>query len=143
MGAPVVHFEINARDGKKAQAFYAHLFGWNIDANNPVGYGLVNTGVKTGINGGIGQIEVGKLPFVTIYVAVADPQVSLDKAVSLGGKVVVPVTEIPNMVTFALFADPDGNVIGIVKDTMPPSKPKSRRSAARRTRRTRARSRRR
>jgi predicted enzyme related to lactoylglutathione lyase len=139
MGAPVVHFEINARDGKKAQTFYADLFGWHIDANNPIGYGLVNTGVKTGINGGIGQVEAGKLPFVTFYAAVADPQASLDKAVSLGGKVVLPVTEIPNMVTLALFADPEGNIVGIVKDTMPPPKPRPRRSAARKTRRATAR----
>jgi predicted enzyme related to lactoylglutathione lyase len=27
----------------------------------------------------------------------------------------VPVTEIPNMVTFAQFADPQGNVVGLVK----------------------------
>jgi predicted enzyme related to lactoylglutathione lyase len=139
MGAPVVHFEINARDGKKAQAFYADLFGWNIDANNPMAYGLVDTGLKKGINGGIGQVEAGKLPFITFYAAVAEPQACLDKAVSLGGKVVLPVTEIPNMVTFALFADPEGNIVGIVKDTMPPPKPKPRRSAARKTRRATAR----
>jgi predicted enzyme related to lactoylglutathione lyase len=143
MGAPVVHFEINARDGKKAQVFYADLFGWTVDANNPMAYGLVNTGVKVGINGGIGQVDAGKLPFVTFYAAVADPQASLDKAVSLGGKVVLPVTEIPNMVTLALFADPEGNVVGIVKDTMPPPKPKPRRSAARKRKTARARSRRR
>lgn len=28
---------------------------------------------------------------------------------------IVPTTEIPDMVTFALFADPDGNVVGLVK----------------------------
>ena len=27
----------------------------------------------------------------------------------------MPVTEIPNMVTFALFADPEGHVVGVVK----------------------------
>jgi predicted enzyme related to lactoylglutathione lyase len=27
----------------------------------------------------------------------------------------VPVTEIPDMVTFALFADPEGHVVGIYK----------------------------
>lgn len=33
----------------------------------------------------------------------------------MGGKTVVPVTEIPDMVTFAQFADPEGNVVGLVK----------------------------
>jgi predicted enzyme related to lactoylglutathione lyase len=26
------------------------------------------------------------------------------------------VTEIPDMVTFAMFADPEGNVVGLVKE---------------------------
>ena len=143
MGAPVVHFEVNVKDAKKAQEFYANLFGWEINANNPVGYGLVNTGMKTGINGGIGQVEGDKPPFVTFYAAVDKPQAYLDKAVSLGGKVVTPVTEIPNMVTFALFADPEWNVVGIVNSAGPPPKKKRRKSAARRKRAGRARSRKR
>jgi predicted enzyme related to lactoylglutathione lyase len=114
MGAPVVHFEINARNAKQAQKFYSQLFGWKIDARNPIGYGLVDTGVKMGINGGIAQAE-GEKPFVTFYVQVEKLQRYLDKAVRLGAKVVVPVTVIPNMVTFALFADPDGNFVGIVE----------------------------
>ncbi len=28
----------------------------------------------------------------------------------------MPVTEIPNMVTFAQFSDPEGNVVGMVKE---------------------------
>jgi predicted enzyme related to lactoylglutathione lyase len=27
----------------------------------------------------------------------------------------MPVTEIPGMVTFAQFADPEGNIVGLVK----------------------------
>jgi hypothetical protein len=30
--------------------------------------------------------------------------------------VITPVTEIPGMVTFALFQDPEGNVIGLLKE---------------------------
>ena len=33
----------------------------------------------------------------------------------MGGKTVMPTTEIPNMVTFAMFSDPDGNIVGLVK----------------------------
>lgn len=50
------------------------------------------------------------------YVQVDDPQAYLDKVESLGGKTVVPVTEIPNMVTFALFTDPEGHMVGLVKE---------------------------
>jgi len=33
----------------------------------------------------------------------------------MGGKVVMPETEVPNMVTFALFQDTEGNTVGLVK----------------------------
>ncbi|MFQ5426279.1 MAG: VOC family protein, partial [Gaiellales bacterium] len=56
-------------------------------------------------------LDVGRY----VGVAVDDPQAALDRAESLGGRTVMPVTEIPDMVTLALFADPQGHVIGIVK----------------------------
>lgn len=141
MGAPIVHFEINAKDGKRAQEFYSKLFEWKIDANNPMNYGMVSTGKKTGINGGIGQVDASQQPLVTFYAEVADPQTYLDKAVGLGGRVVLPVTEIPNMVTFAQFADPEGNIIGLVRSEQP--RPKARRSSAKKKKTTRAKARRR
>ncbi len=52
---------------------------------------------------------------MTFYVAVPDLAACLAKAESLGGKTLVPPTEIPGMVTFALFQDPEGNPIGLVK----------------------------
>lgn len=51
------------------------------------------------------------------YVQVDDLDAYLKKAESLGGRTVVPPTEIPNMVTFAMFADPDGNAVGLIKAT--------------------------
>lgn len=108
----VVHFEILGKDGRKLQEYYANLFGWKINADNPMNYGLVSPEGQ-GIGGGIGGTDGPS--GVTVYVAVADLQATLDKAVALGGKVITPVTEIPGMVTFAQFQDPEGNVIGIVK----------------------------
>jgi predicted enzyme related to lactoylglutathione lyase len=39
MGQPVVHFEVVGKDGAKLQQYYSELFGWEIDANNPMNYG--------------------------------------------------------------------------------------------------------
>jgi uncharacterized protein len=114
MGRPVVHFEIYGKDEKKLQDFYSKLFDWKVDANNPVNYGLVDTGAGRGINGGIAKAQPG-MPGVTIYIEVDDLQGYLDKAVSMGSKVLVEVTEIPGTVTYALFADPGGNAVGLVK----------------------------
>ena len=114
MPNPVVHFEVVGRDAKKLQDFFANLFGWKVDANNPMSYGIVEAQEGHGIGGGISAGD-GNANFTTFYVEVDDPQAYLDKAVSLGGKVVMPVTEIPGMVTFAQFNDPEGNLVGIVK----------------------------
>jgi hypothetical protein len=124
MGAPVVHWEINASDAKRLHEFYSALFGWNVNASNPMNYGLVNTGSKTGAQGGIGQkSEQAPAPNVMFYVAVKDLHECLTKAESLGGRVVMPVTDVPDMVTMAMFADPEGNTIGLVKESGPPPKP--------------------
>ena len=100
MANPVVHFEVVGKDAKKLQDFYGGLFGWKIDANNPMNYGIIDGSDGEGIGGGIGPGEGGQ-SHVTFYVQVDDPQAYLDKAVSMGGKVLMPVTEIPGMVTLA------------------------------------------
>jgi predicted enzyme related to lactoylglutathione lyase len=110
MGAPVVHFEIYGKDASKLQSFYADLFGWEVHADNPMNYGIVHTNADDeGIGGGITEGDAR----VNIVVDVDDLQKYLDKAVSMGGEVVTPVTVIPDMVTWAEFRDPAGNVIGI------------------------------
>lgn len=135
MGAPVVHWEINASDAKRLHDFYSGLFGWKVNADNPMNYGLVNTGSKSGAQGGIGQRDQqNPMPNVTFYVEVEDLQGQLARAESLGGRVVMPVTEIPNMVTMAMFADPEGNTIGMIKATSPPpKKPKKTKKARKAT----------
>jgi predicted enzyme related to lactoylglutathione lyase len=45
---------------------------------------------------------------------VDDPKAYLDKAVGLGGKILVPPIKTPTG-TFAWFADPEGNQIGLLK----------------------------
>ena len=111
MGNPVVHFEIIGKDGDKLQTFYSQLFNWEVKADNPWNYGVVDAGAA-GIGGGIGP---GQLTGVTFYIQVPDLDAALAKAEQLGGKTETPPTEIPDMVTFATFTDPEGNRIGLVK----------------------------
>ena len=81
----VTHFEILGKDGKKLRDFYGSLFGWAIDANNPMEYGIVPP-TENGIGGGITASQDGS-SMVTVYVEVDAIQPYLDKAVSLGGKI--------------------------------------------------------
>jgi hypothetical protein len=111
MPNPVVHFEITGADGDQLQRFYGETFGWTINADNPMNYGLVDAGGE-GIGGGIGQADTA---LATFYIQVDDPAGYLAKVVAAGGEIVQDVTEIPDMVTFAQFRDPAGNIVGLVK----------------------------
>lgn len=66
MGNPVVHFEVTGKDAGKLQQFYSELFGWEIKADNPMNYGIVDTGGE-GINGGIAAAQ-GSDGHLTFYV---------------------------------------------------------------------------
>ena len=113
MPNPVVHWEVTGQDAKRLQDFYTNLFDWHVDADNPMNYGLVDTHAEGGINGGIGPTGGGPNR-VTFYVQVEDLQAYLDKAESLGGKTVMGPTNIQDMVTLAIFTNPEGNTIGLV-----------------------------
>lgn len=67
MGQAVVHLEVVGKDGPGLQRFFADLFGWEIDAGNPLGYGSVAREASTGengvgIGGGIGAAPGGGEP---------------------------------------------------------------------------------
>jgi hypothetical protein len=115
----VTHFEIEGPEGKKLQDFYAGLFAWSIDANNPMNYGIVAP-TENGIGGGITASQDGK-PHTTIYVEVDDVQAYLDKAKAAGAKITTEKTVLPGMVTFGQFEDPAGNVIGLAETGVPPA----------------------
>jgi predicted enzyme related to lactoylglutathione lyase len=110
---PVVHWEITGKNAAQLQPFYSSIFGWQIDTNNPMSYGMVNTGGE-GINGGIGPSDGPNQ--VTFYIQVPDLQATLDQVEKLGGRTLIPHDEVPGAgVTLASFADPEGNVIGLIK----------------------------
>jgi uncharacterized protein len=111
MGHPVVHFEIVGPDGTALQNYYAELFGWQIDADNPMKYGMVQP-IEPGIGGGVGPSQDGSA-MVTFYVQTDDLRASLDKAEALGGKTVLEPMDIPDGPSIAMFADPQGNVVGL------------------------------
>ena len=112
MGNPVVRFEIGCRDTGVAGQFYSSLFGWSTQQVGPAL--MADTGSKEGIAGHFTALGHEPHHYTIFYVQVDDVVASLTKAVSLGGKMVVPKIDIPTG-TFAWFSDPDGNVIGLWK----------------------------
>jgi predicted enzyme related to lactoylglutathione lyase len=119
MGQPVVHFEITGKDGERLQGYYSELFGWEIDADNEMKYGIVAREGNTnedgiGIGGGISSGPEGYAGHVTFYVEVPDVEASLAKAESLGGTRMMGPDEVMPGLTIGLFNDPEGHVIGVM-----------------------------
>lgn len=116
MAHPVVWFEILGQDSLALQAFYRELFGWiPKDEPGPPPYRQYGPPNGQGIPGGIGQPYLGvDRPWVTFYVSTPDVAASLQRAVGLGGKVVIERTALPD-VTLGVFEDPDGHVVGLVE----------------------------
>ena len=122
MGQPVVHFEIIGKDGEKIQSYYSELFGWEIDADNPMNYGVVQREGNTnadgvGIGGGLGVGPEGYDGHVTFYVEVPDVEAALAKAESLGGSRTMGPEQVTDEVEIGLFVDPEGHTVGVMRPT--------------------------
>jgi uncharacterized protein len=90
----VARFEITGRDSASLRRFYGELFDWKItEGAKGSGFGVVPAG-EHGITGVIGPDHSGGHGHVTVYVEVDDPLAYLAKAESLGGKTVLPPTEV-------------------------------------------------
>ena len=120
MGQPVVHFEVIGKDGEMLQRCYSDLFGWEIDADNPMKYGSVQREGNVnpdgvGIGGGIGPGPEGYAGHVTFYVEVPDVEAALAKAESLGGSRMFGPDVVTEGVEIGQLSDPEGHVVGLVK----------------------------
>lgn len=113
MANPVAWFEVAGPDAAALQRFYADLFGWKIDASNPMNYGMVSA-EEGGIAGGVGPSPDGSA-YVIFYISVPDLEAALERAGQLGGATVTPPMEVPGGPTLAYFTDPAGNRIGLMK----------------------------
>lgn len=119
MGQPVVHFEVIGKDGARLQSYYSELFGWQIDSENPMGYGIVQRDGNTnsdgaGIGGGVAGGPEGYGGHVTFYVEVPDVQAALAKAEELGGSRIMGPDDVMPGLVIGQFADPEGHMVGVV-----------------------------
>jgi predicted enzyme related to lactoylglutathione lyase len=115
MPNPVVHFEVLGKDAAATERFYAGVFDWPLEKVMD-NYAMVKAQGDPGIGGGVGSTMSPDTPgHSTFYVEVEDLQATLDKIAAAGGSTVQPPMDIPNGPSIALFRDPDGNLVGLVK----------------------------
>jgi uncharacterized protein len=125
MANRVVHFEIEAKDAKRAAKFYADAFGWNMDHQGEDfgGYVVVTTGDRKepgGINGGIFQNDKKELNAYSCVVGVDDIDKAIADVKKAGGKVfddnktpdgklLGEKVDIPGIGIYAKCEDTEGN----------------------------------
>jgi len=120
LGQPVVHFEIIGKDGEKLQSYYADLFGWEINSDNPMNYGIVQRDGNTnadgaGIGGGVAAGPEGYSGHITFYIEVPDVEAALAKAETLGGSRIMGPEKVMEQIEIGQFTDPEGHLVGVVK----------------------------
>ena len=113
MPNPFCHIELNTTDLAQAKSFYSELFDWKLqDMPMPGGtYTLIDAGSGDGPGCGGGMMS-HPMPGVPShwmsYIAVDDLDATVKKAEELGGKAIVPRTEVPGMGWFSMLQGPTG-----------------------------------
>jgi len=125
MNGEVVHFEVPAKDVKRAKAFYSQVFGWKTGDTEVPGWGVYTSLTTTevdekmrrpkspgAINGGMMKLQKPYTgPIITIQ---ADDITSALKSVEKnGGKSVIKRTEMGQYGAYGYFKDTEGNLMGL------------------------------
>jgi predicted enzyme related to lactoylglutathione lyase len=108
VGNAVTQFQIISNDPDASAAFYGELFGWKVDASNPMGYRRIETGSQNGIQGGIWPAPPQASTFSQLFVTVEDVKISAQIAERLGARMVIPPTVLPEGEEIAVLQDPQG-----------------------------------
>ncbi len=109
--------ELMTTDTEGAKKFYGGLFGWEIEAV-PMGgadYSVIK--VNGDAVGGMTTLpqNCGAMgPCWGVYVTVDDVDATAGKVEELGGKVIHPPTDIPNVGRFCVIADPQGGTLAVI-----------------------------
>jgi predicted enzyme related to lactoylglutathione lyase len=111
MAHPVIHAEIRSQDPDATRAFFTELFGWTYSDGAFPGYSFVDPGVEGALPTAIGPLQGGD-DAVLFFIGVEDVEATLARAEELGGKTIQPAQNVPG-VTFGVFADTQGHVVGV------------------------------
>jgi len=107
----VCHVEFMTRDMARLVEFYKDLFGWKKTMDSPT-YAVLSPKEGPAVGFAAADDETPS-PMITNYILVKDIESTLENVRARGLEIVMQKTEVPNMGWFALFKDPDGNVMGL------------------------------
>ncbi len=115
VGAPC-WIELFTTDTDAACAFYGELFGWTADSAGADFGGYVNLSLGDDRIAGCMAAPAdhdGPTNFWTVYLAVADAAATSAAAEAHGGEVFLAPTQVADLGTMAILADPGGAGVGV------------------------------
>jgi uncharacterized protein len=124
---PVVHFEMPAKDAKRAMKFYSSVFGWvNKQYPEMGGYITVMTtesdkqGPKKpgAINGGFFMAGTAISDHSSVVIAVDDIKKHMETVKNAGGKILNKLTDIKGVGLYVSFRDTEGNIVSMLQPKM-------------------------
>lgn len=114
--------EIVTKDLAACQKFYTEIFGWELKRSEATGEDM--TYLEYAVPGKYpmgGIFEMSEeceaqipVPHFMNYIAVTDVDETTRQALELGGKIVVPPTDIPNVGRFSMLEDPTGGTFSVL-----------------------------
>lgn len=115
MGNKIVHWELMGSDGVAMQKFYKDMFDWNTEGVEGFDQYFMVDADSAGAAGAVGRGPEQMPSYMTFYIEVPDIDAHLARIEEAGGKTMMPRTVVPDVVTYAMFSDPAGNVVGLVE----------------------------
>jgi predicted enzyme related to lactoylglutathione lyase len=106
MSNPVFEFQIISKDPDGTGRFYCELFGWSVNSDNAIGHRRIDTGSSEGIQGGIWPAPPQASNFVQLFVAVDNVAAAVSKAETIGARLLVAPTALPEGGEIAVMHDP-------------------------------------
>lgn len=112
----IVYLEIPTADVARSSNFYKAVFGWSIKRREDG---------ATAFDDGVGEVSgtwvtgrpTSPDPGLLVYIMVRNIGETLQAVVQNGGRIVLPMGEEMEQL-IGRFADPDGNVLGLVEESI-------------------------
>jgi predicted enzyme related to lactoylglutathione lyase len=111
MAVEIIHIEFKSANFARTSEFYARLFDWKMEQNASASY--MKLSGAGGPSGGWVRADLVQAPGPIAYLPVDDLEAKLTEVERAGGRVLVRSLPFAGGGEIGLFADPDGNVLGL------------------------------
>ena len=116
MSNKISHIEFMGASGAGQRDFYSHIFGWQADEVPGFDeYYIVGPDSAGAPGAAVGKGSEEMPNYVMVYIDVESIDDTLAAVNAAGGQTVTPRTVVPDVVVFAMFTDPAGNLVGLTE----------------------------